>query len=686
MIDREALVKRHNPVLKEPIFESPLSIGNGEFSFTADITGLQTFPEFYSEGMPLCIQSQWGWHTIPVENEENYSRSDLRLKYYDTYGRQVGYAKDEEGQEDIYNWLRENPHRLHLGQIGLYLEKSNQHIVKIKDIKEIKQTLDMWEGIITSTYLFEGIPVTVKTVCHPERDLISVAIKSPLIKQQRLAIDFRFPYGSGKKTAANWDNIKGHKTRLYNNRGNCYDFVRILDKDYYFCRLDFSAGKLARKSSHHYRLYPAAEKGELTFSFEFSPQTIRQDLPVYKYVVKSSKKYWSKFWINGGVIDLSASNDNRAEELERRIVLSQYLTAIQCAGSMPPQETGLTCNSWYGKFHLEMHFWHSAHFPVWGRAELLQKSLWWYQFILDEAKELAYSQGYKGARWPKMVGPDGIDSPSPIAPLLIWQQPHPIIYAELCYRASCDLSILDNFQEIVFETADFMADYAYFDEDNDRFVLGPPLIPAQENHLPEMTINPTFELEYWINGLNIAREWRKRLGLKANPIWDSVVAKLSKLPEKDGLYLAHENCLSTFEDYNYDHPSMLAALGVLPGKLVNNEVMKNTLKRVLKDWQLERSWGWDFPVIAMAATRLGLPEIAVDSLLMDSPKNIYLPNGHNYQRTRNDLPLYLPGNGGLLLATALMTAGWEGYMGNIPPGFPDNNSWTVKWEGINSWF
>ena len=50
-----------------------------------------------------------------------------------------------------------------------------------------------------------------------------------------------------------------------------------------------------------------------------------------------------------------------------------YLMAIQCAGSLPPQETGLTFNSWYGKFHLEMHWWHGVHFPLWGRAELFEK-------------------------------------------------------------------------------------------------------------------------------------------------------------------------------------------------------------------------------------------------------------------------------------------------------------------------
>ena len=58
-------------------------------------------------------------------------------------------------------------------------------------------------------------------------------------------------------------------------------------------------------------------------------------------------------------------------ELERRIVLSQYLTAVNCSGALPPQETGLVANSWQGKFHLEMHWWHAAHFAPWGRPELL---------------------------------------------------------------------------------------------------------------------------------------------------------------------------------------------------------------------------------------------------------------------------------------------------------------------------
>ena len=101
-------------------------------------------------------------------------------------------------------------------------------------------------------------------------------------------------------------------------------------------------------------------------------------LPTPQAVFCGEPIHWKNFWTSGAAVDLSGSRDPRAKELERRVVLSQYLTAIQCSGSMPPQETGLTCNSWYGKFHLEMHWWHAAHFALWNRLPLLERSLGWY--------------------------------------------------------------------------------------------------------------------------------------------------------------------------------------------------------------------------------------------------------------------------------------------------------------------
>ncbi len=381
----------------------------------------------------------------------------------------------------------------------------------------------------------------------------------------------------------------------------------------------------------------------------------------------ASRQHWAKFWQSGAAVEFAGSRDPRATELERRVVLSQYLTAIQCAGSLPPQETGLTCNSWYGKYHLEMHWWHAAHFPLWNRAPLLARSLGWYKAILPSARDKAKLQGYTGARWPKMTAPDGRSSPSPVGEMLIWQQPHPISMAELIYAAHPNRETLERYREVVMESAEFMASYAYFEKARDRYVLGPPVIPAQENHPPRETWNPTFELEQWHYGLGVALEWRKRLGMAPVAKWQEIRAKLSALPVKDGVYLAHENCPQTFTERNRDHPSMLGALGVLPGVKVDREVMRATLKRTFRDWKWEDTWGWDFPMVAMTAGALGERALVVDALFAESPKNTWLPNGHNWQRA--NLPLYLPGNGGLLIA-----------MAKVHGQFPDG--WNVRAEGF----
>ena len=64
-IDRNDLVTRNNPRLTEIATLGSLSVGNGEFAYTVDITGMQTFPIEYRKGMPLGTQSQWGWHSFP---------------------------------------------------------------------------------------------------------------------------------------------------------------------------------------------------------------------------------------------------------------------------------------------------------------------------------------------------------------------------------------------------------------------------------------------------------------------------------------------------------------------------------------------------------------------------------------------------------------------------------------------
>ena len=73
-IDRQALVTRHNVTLTRVDPHAPLMLGNGNLGFTADITGLQTFPEQYSPIAPLLTMAQWAWHSFP--NPKGYSERD----------------------------------------------------------------------------------------------------------------------------------------------------------------------------------------------------------------------------------------------------------------------------------------------------------------------------------------------------------------------------------------------------------------------------------------------------------------------------------------------------------------------------------------------------------------------------------------------------------------------------------
>jgi hypothetical protein len=365
-------------------------------------------------------------------------------------------------------------------------------------------------------------------------------------------------------------------------------------------------------------------------------------------------------------------------------VLAQYLTAIQCAGRYPPQETGLTCNSWEGKFHLEMHWWHAAHFALWNRLPLLEKSLGYYQTILPRARATAKRQGYAGARWPKMTDPTGAESPSSVGPFLIWQQPHPIFYAELCYRGRPHRQTLEQFKEVVMATAEFMASYPARDESRQRFVLGPVLQGAQEIFPKDHTLNPTFELAYWRWGLETAQRWRERLGLQRNTNWDRVLKELASSAREEDKYLFAETATGTYSQgkWTNDHPSVTGAYGMLPGPGIDAATMQRTLDWIWGHWNWPDTWGWDYPLLAMCAARLGQPERAVDALLLDTPKNHYALNGHNYQRP--GLTLYLPGNGGLLYASAMMAAGWDGGPNTPAPGFPRNGQWTVRWEGLRA--
>lgn len=728
-IDRKALVTRHNPQLSRVDPHAPLMLGNGNIGFTADITGLQTFTEPYSKLAPLLLEAQWAWHSFP--NPKGYTVRDTQVEV-DAHGstRRYGYIKDwdEAAKNPAVAYVRENPHRFSLGRVALDLRARDGAPAAFADIRETRQVLDLWSGTLTSRFVYDGEAVTVVTRVLPDQDTVLAEVSSNLVAQGRLGVAVRFP---GVARALNpdpsdWTEDAAHTTTETARRPGALRLRRQIDATVYHAAIGAPGAAIERTGKHAYRVGSRARTLAVLVQFSQRPGVA---LPSPAAAARASALHWNRYWLDGGMIDFSGSTDPRAPELERRVILSQYLAAVNAAGSFAPQEEGLFSNSWNGKSHLEMHPWHAAHFALWGRPRLLERSLRWYVGFLPRARARAAEQGLQGAWWPKMIGPDGADSPSKVSPFIMWQQPHPVYMSELLWRAAKGgerARILRTYGELVEQSAALLASFAWAPDAQGRLRLGPPIIPVQENFDPFTTADPGFEVAYFRWGIETAQAWRERAGQPRRADWDAQLARWPELPQKDGLYLpaasspgfwdqAAGSCKSNAADeacQNRDHPSLLMPLGWLPGRGVDKAAMRRTLDRVRRDWDLRQTWGWDYPMLAMTAARLDAPGEALDWLFFDARNNqfgisgmtprVHLdahavafvpmatgagaappgaaavgPDGPGYQRAAET---YFPSNGALLLAVALMAGGWDGRAGGAP-GFP-RDGWKLKVEGI----
>jgi len=699
-IDRESLVSRHNPVIHQVDVDAPMTVGNGGFAFTADITGLQTFAEHYHRwGVPTETQSRWCWVSDP--NPNNYTLADANRDFTNAAGRIISLPTKQSSPAG--DWLRKNPRTQPLGQVLLDFKKPDDSRLLPEDIQKPEQRLDLWRGVLTSRYEIAGKPVKVTTVCHPQYDMLAVRIESELLAHGKLSAKLAFPRGHDPTTkntpALDWSRPESHESRLLHpGLGWVQIERRVLDAKYQVIVTWGLGSVFSRVGPHEFRLTTTNAQNILEFTVGFHPgPALPSAWPSVVMTVAASAGHWNKFWTNSGAVDFSGSTDPRANQIEERVVLSRYLMAAQMAGDVPPQESGLTCNTWYGKHHTEMIWWHAAHFALWGNDGLLAKNLEWYQQQLPAARQLARQRGLRGARWAKMTGRDMRESPGG-NPLIVWNQPHPVHLCELLYRNKPTQETLHRYRELVLETAECLASMVCFDEAKGIYVLGPPLWIAQEIYNQATSQNPSFELAYWQWALVTAQKWRERLGMNRDEKWDHIIQHLAPVPQKDGKYVALGSNPDTWDniDSRHDHPTMLAPLGMLPGTGVERATMERTLDAVLKNWDWEtKIWGWDYPMIAMTAARLGRPETAVEILLREGPNNKYLPNGHCPQRSdeamtknarpgarKREIAVYLPANGALLSAVAMMAAGWDGNT-NQAPGFPKDGKWQVRVEGLH---
>lgn len=165
-----------------------------------------------------------------------------------------------------------------------------------------------------------------------------------------------------------------------------------------------------------------------------------------------------------------------------------------------------------------MTFWHLVHFSRWNHHDLLSRSVpGIYSAFLSSSYDRASLQGYKGARcmsnpslpeytlpltqqsvWAhltadkyfigsKMTDPTGRSAPGEINSLLIWQQPHPMYFAELSYRSCPNATTLDSWDEILTATADFMASFAWHNETTNVYDLGYAYLGFKELYRDPLT-------------------------------------------------------------------------------------------------------------------------------------------------------------------------------------------------------
>ena len=211
-IDRHALVSRHDIVIRQIDPTGALAVGNGEFAFNVDVTGLQSFPEYYEKTMPIGMLSDWGWHSFP--NPDGYSLDKFKFTTIKKHDREFVYPDTNTNHPPPdAAYLRANPHRFGLGRIGLEMTKADGSKATIEDVKNPEQKLDLWGGILSSSFEIEGVPVRVVTAVHPQRDEVGVRIESALIASGRLKIRIAFPYALGTfgpdyQTGTNWRRIR----------------------------------------------------------------------------------------------------------------------------------------------------------------------------------------------------------------------------------------------------------------------------------------------------------------------------------------------------------------------------------------------------------------------------------------------------------------------------------------------
>jgi hypothetical protein len=425
-IDRRAVVARHalRTAVANATQLSPLDVftlGNGDFGFNVDATGLQTFNDTYATAVPSLLDlntlSSWGWHSKPwsfprTTDPAAYLRamnwSYLATAVSATENRTVPYLVGSNLSSEYGGWTASNPHRAGLGQLALRAVRAGAALgddpeaLLAAAVVNLTSALDTWAGGVAAAFTLlapggAAFAVTVATAVHPDVDLVSTRVTCARTAGAGgcpTALRLALPYSIGSPpwvsnaSANTWGFPDAHTSAVVVNASapgatrvsilhTADDLATTID-----CEWDDARWLFMRTDvPHAFALVPppGAAAVAVQLSCVWAPAGLRYPIgtassafvrakvaatrallggaarfPLYADVQASQAAMFAGFWGSSSFVELAAKGAPDALELERRVVLSRYLTRVNSAGASPPQETGLISNSWAGKFHLEM--------------------------------------------------------------------------------------------------------------------------------------------------------------------------------------------------------------------------------------------------------------------------------------------------------------------------------------------
>ena len=389
------------------------TIGNGDFAINVDATGLQTFNDTYATAAPSLLDlntlASWGWHSNPTffpktSDPAAYLRamnwSYLETAVSATANRTVPYLVGSNMTSTYGGWTARNPHRAGLGQLALRAVRAGAALgddpaeLVATTVVNLTSELDTWAGGVTAAFMLlapggaaSAFAVTVATAVHPDVDLVSTRVtcaRTAGAGDCPTALRLALPYSMASSPSANtWGYADAHTSAVVVNTSapgatrvsilhTADDLATTVD-----CEWDDARWTFVRTDvPHAFALVPppgAAAAVEL--SCVWAPAGLRYPIgtassafvrakvaatrallggvarfPFYADVEAAQAAMFNVFWAGGSFVELAAKGAPDALELERRVVLSRYLTRVNSAGASPPQETGLISNSWAGKF------------------------------------------------------------------------------------------------------------------------------------------------------------------------------------------------------------------------------------------------------------------------------------------------------------------------------------------------